>query len=125
AGDISTSKFRIKSDDGGIEIVGATQQFKDKNNKVRIQMGKDAQGNFNFIIRGEDGTTTLIDHTGIKQKAIADDLIISNMISSDAVGEKQINYNSFVTGFNKDTNTNTLKATKIKLDNQNQSLEIA
>lgn len=125
AGDISTSKFRIKSDDGGIEIVGATQQFKDKNNKVRIQMGKDAQGNFNFIIRGEDGTTTLIDHTGIKQKAIADDLIISNMISSDAVGEKQINYNSFVTGFNKDANTNTLKATKIKLDNQNQSLEIA
>ncbi|MFL1471501.1 phage tail spike protein [Paraclostridium bifermentans] len=125
AGDISTSKFRIKSDDGGIEIVGATQQFKDKNNKVRIQMGKDAQGNFNFIIRGEDGTTTLIDHTGIKQKAIADDLIISNMISSDAVGEKQINYNSFVIGFNKDTNTNTLKATKIKLDNQNQTLEVA
>lgn len=125
AGDISTNKFRIKSDDGGIEIVGATQQFKDKNNKVRIQMGKDAQGNFNFIIIGEDGTTTLIDHTGVKQKAIADDLIISNMIASDAVGEKQINYSSFTNGFNKDTNTSTLKATKIKLDNQNQSLEVA
>ncbi|MGL5642929.1 MAG: phage tail protein, partial [Paraclostridium sp.] len=125
AGDISTNKFRIISNDGGIEIVGATQQFKDKNNKVRIQMGKDAQGNFNFIIRGEDGTTTLIDHNGIKQKAIADDLIISNMIASDAVGEKQINYSSFANGFNKDTNTTTLKATKIKLDNQNQSLEVA
>ena len=35
AGDISTNKFRIVSDNGGIEIVGATQQFKDKNNKVR------------------------------------------------------------------------------------------
>lgn len=125
AGDISTNKFRIKSDDGGVEIVGATQQFKDKNNKVRIQMGKDAKGNFNFIIRGEDGTTTLIDHNGVKQKAIADDLIISNMIASDSVGEKQINYSSFTNGFNKDTNTSTLKATKIKLDNQNQSLEVA
>ncbi|WGX77420.1 phage tail spike protein (plasmid) [Paraclostridium bifermentans] len=125
AGDISTNKFRIISNDGGIEIVGATQQFKDKNNKVRIQMGKDAQGNFNFIIRGEDGTTTLIDHTGIKAKAIADDLIVNNMIASDAVGEKQINYSSFANGFNKDTNTTTLKATKIKLDNQNQSLEVA
>lgn len=125
AGDISTNKFRIISNDGGIEIVGATQQFKDKNNKVRIQMGKDAQGNFNFIIRGEDGTTTLIDHTGIKPKAIADDLIVNNMIASDAVGEKQINYSSFANGFNKDTNTTTLKATKIKLDNQNQSLEVA
>lgn len=125
AGDIITNKFRIKSDDGGIEIVGATQQFKDKNNKVRIQMGKDAKGNFNFIIRGEDGTTTLIDHNGIKQKAIADDLIISNMIASDSIGEKQINYSSFTNGFNKDSNTSTLKATKIKLDNQNQTLELA
>ena len=43
SGDISTNKFRIKSDNGGIEIVGATQQFKDKNNKVRIQMGQDTQ----------------------------------------------------------------------------------
>ncbi len=123
AGDISTNKFRIKSDDGGIEIVGATQQFKDKNNKVRIQMGKDALGNFNFIIRGEDGTTTLIDHTGVKSKAIADDLIKENMIAEDAVGEKQINYTKFIEGFNKDTNTKTLKATKIQLDNQNQTLE--
>ena len=125
AGDISTNKFKIKSDNGGIEIVGATQQFKDKNNKVRIQMGQDTQGNFNFIIRGEDGTTTLIDHTGIKEKAIADDLIISDMIASDAVGEKQINYSSFITGFNKDTNTNTIKSTKIMLNNQNQTLDVA
>ena len=62
AGTISTNKFRITSDNGEIEIVGATQQFKDKNNKVRIQMGQDTQGNFNFILRGADGTTTLIDH---------------------------------------------------------------
>lgn len=125
AGDISTNKFRIKSDNGGIEIVGATQQFKDKNNRVRIQMGQDAKGNFNFIIRGEDGTTTLIDHTGIKEKAIADDLIKETMIAQDAIGEKQINYSSFITGFNKDTNTNTIKSTKIMLNNQNQTLDVA
>lgn len=125
AGDISTNKFRIKSDDGGIEIVGATQQFKDKNNKVRVQIGQDTQGNFNFILRGEDGTTTLIDHTGVKAGAIADNLIISDMIANDAVGEKQINYSSFVTGFNKDTNTSTIKSTKIMLNNQNQTLELA
>lgn len=125
AGDISTNKFKIKSDNGGIEIVGATQQFKDKNNRVRIQMGQDTKGNFNFIIRGEDGTTTLIDHTGIKEKAIADDLIKETMIAQDAIGEKQINYSSFITGFNKDTNTNTIKSTKIMLNNQNQTLDVA
>ena len=125
AGNISTNKFRIVSDNGGIEIVGATQQFKDKNNKVRIQMGQDAKGNFNFILRGEDGTTTLIDHTGIKEKAIADNLIKGNMVATDAIGEKQINYSSLITGLNKDTNTKLIKASKVAIDFVGQSLEVA
>lgn len=125
AGDISTNKFRIKSDDGGIEIVGATQQFKDKNNKVRVQIGRDKNNNFTFSLFDETGVGVLIDHTGIKKGAIANDLIVSDMIASDSVGEKQINYSSFVTGFNKDTNTNTIKSTKIMLNNQNQTLDIA
>lgn len=124
AGDISTNKFRIKSDNGGVEIVGATQQFKDKNNRVRIQMGQDALGNFNFILRGEDGTTTLIDHTGIKENAIGDDLIKSNMISENAVGGKQIDYNSFTEEFNADTNTSTLKSSKVLLDETGQTLNV-
>lgn len=123
--DISTTKFRIVSDNGGIEIVGATQQFKDKNNKVRIQMGQDATGNFNFILRGEDGTTTLIDHTGIKEKAIADNLIKGNMVATDAIGEKQINYSSLITGLNKDTNTSLIKASKVAIDLTGQSLEVS
>lgn len=125
AGNISTNKFRIVSDNGGIEIVGSTQQFKDKNNKVRIQMGQDAKGNFNFILRGEDGTTTLIDHTGIKEKAIADNLIKGNMVDTDAIGEKQINYSSLITGLNKDTNTQLIKASKVAIDFVGQSLEVA
>lgn len=125
ASDISTNKFRIVSDNGGIEIVGATQQFKDKSNKVRIQMGQDTQGNFNFILRGEDGTTTLIDHTGIKEKAIANDLIKENMVATNAIGEKQINYSSLITGLNKDTNTQLIKASKVALDTTGQSLEIS
>ena len=124
AGDISTNKFRIKSDNGGIEIVGATQQFKDKNNKVRIQMGQDTQGDFNFILRGEDGTTTLIDNTGIKEKAIANDLIKENMVASNAIGEKQINYSSLITGLN-EGNYELIKSSKVELDETGQSLSIA
>lgn len=125
AGNISTNKFRIVSDNGGIEIVGPTMQFKDKSNRVRIQMGQDATGNFNFILKGEDGTTTLIDHTGIKEKAIANDLIKGNMVAADAIGEKQINYNSLITGLNKDNNTQLIKASKVALDLTGQSLEVS
>lgn len=125
AGTISTNKFTIASTDGGLSIVGPTMQFKDKNNKVRIQIGQDTKGDFNFILRGTDGTTTLIDHTGIKEKAIADDLIKSNMVAADAIGEKQINYSSLITGLNKDDNTSLIKASKVAIDLTGQSLEVA
>lgn len=125
ASTISTNKFSIASTDGGLSIVGPTMQFKDKNNKVRIQMGQDTQGNFNFILRGADGTTTLIDHTGIKEKAIADNLIKENMVAADAIGEKQINYSSLITGLNKDTNTSLIKASKVAIDLTGQSLEVS
>lgn len=125
AGDISTNKFRIVSDNGGIEIIGATQQFKDRNNKVRIQMGQDAAGNFNFILRGEDGTSTLIDHTGIKPGAIADGLIVNDMIGDGEIGGKKIDISSMVTELNKDTNTSVIKSSKVQLDTLGQTLDIA
>ena len=124
AGSIDTGSVTIESKDGGIQIVGNTQQFRDKNGVVRIQIGRDKNNNFTFSLFDETGKGVLIDHTGIKEGALADNIINSDMISEDAVGEKQINYNSFVTGFNKDENANVLKATKIMLDNQNQSLEV-
>lgn len=125
AGTISTNKFSISSTDGGLNIVGPTIQWKDKNNKIRMQAGKDAQGNFTFLLVGEDGSTALLDQTGIKKGAIANDLIVSDMISENAVGEKQINYSSLVTGLNKDDNTSLIKASKVAIDLTGQSLEVA
>lgn len=84
AGTISTNKFAIKSNDGGIVISGSTQQFKDKNNKVRLQIGKDAQGNFNFIVFGEDGSTAIYNQNGITKQAVPNGLIVDQMVSDTA-----------------------------------------
>lgn len=84
AGTISTNKFVIQSNDGGILISGSTQQFKDKNNKVRLQIGKDAQGNFNFIVFGEDGTTAIYNQNGITKQAVPDGLIVDKMVANNA-----------------------------------------
>ena len=124
-GIISTEEFIIKSADGGIEIVGSTQQFKDSQNRVRLQLGKDSQGNFNFILIGEDGTSVLLDHTGLKRNAIADGLIINNMLGQGAVTGDKVNIGSLIQEVNKDNNTSTIKATKIQLDKEGQSLDIA
>ena len=84
AGTISTDKFVIQSDNGGILISGSTQQFKDKNGKVRLQVGQDAQGNFNFIVFGEDGSTAIYNENGITQNAVPDGLIVDKMVADDA-----------------------------------------
>lgn len=90
AGTISADKFQIKSDDGGLAIAGNTMQFKDKNNTVRIQIGRDSNNNFTFCLYDETGKGVLIDSTGIKESAISDGLIKTDMISDGAVTENKI-----------------------------------
>ena len=93
AGTISTDKFLIQSNDGGILISGSTQQFKDKNNKVRLQIGKDANGEFNFIVFGEDGTTAIYNQNGITKQAVPDGLIVDKMVSDNAnIQAKKVQY---------------------------------
>lgn len=93
AGTISTDKFVIKSDNGGMLVSGSTMQFKDKNNKVRLQVGQDAEGNFNFIVFGEDGTTAIYDENGITKNAVPDGLIVDDMINDNAnIQAKKIQY---------------------------------
>ena len=79
---IDTDIVRIGNDN--IIISGSTQQFKDDNGVVRIQIGKDAQGNFNFTVFGEDGTTRIYSHEGITDKAVPDGLIVDKMVSAEA-----------------------------------------
>lgn len=90
AGDISTNRFHILSDDGGIDIIGNTMQFKDANNVVRIQIGRDTADNFTFCLYDETGEGVLIDSTGIKKSAISDGLITTDMIGNGAVTESKI-----------------------------------
>jgi len=125
AGTLNTNKISVSSSDGGLIIAGATQQFKDSGGNVRLQLGQDATGNFSFILRAADGTTTLIDGYGIKANAIADKLIKTNMVADSAIGSGQINYSSFVTGMNAATNTSYIKASKVSIDLTGQTMDIA
>ena len=92
AGDISADKFHIASDDGGLEIVGNTMQFKDKNGVIRIQIGRDTNNNFTFCLYDETGKGILIDSTGIKESAISDGLIVNDMISNGTIGKEKLNF---------------------------------
>ena len=90
ASDIITDQFNIRSEDGGIQIVGNTMQFRDENDTVRIQIGRDETGNFTFVLYDESGQGVLIDSTGIKESAIADGLIKTDMVADGAITEDKI-----------------------------------
>lgn len=93
AGTISSNKFDISSDDGGMTINGNTMQFKDKNGNTRIQIGRDSNDNFTFVLYDETGQGVLIDSTGIKESAIADGLIQTDMVADGAITEGKIDKN--------------------------------
>lgn len=121
AGTISTNKFTIASDDGGIRIVGATQQWTDSDGNVRMQAGRDASGDFTFTLFDASGVGVLIDSTGIKPGAIADGIIVNDMIAENAgISGSKLDITSVINSIN--GSTTLINASKIWFDEQNQSL---
>lgn len=82
------------SNDGNPSIAfkDSTQQFYDKYGNVRVQIGQDGNGNFNFIVKGTDGKTAMFDENGITQEGIPDSTIIGNMISNDTISKSKLNF---------------------------------
>lgn len=121
AGTISTNKFLIASDDGGIRIQGATQQWSDEDGTVRMQAGRDANGDFTFSLFDKTGKGVLIDVTGIKPNAIADGLIVNKMVSDNAaIAGSKLDIPSVVSAIN--DSSQSIKSSRIWFDDQNQSL---
>ena len=125
AGKINTNSVSIGSEDGGMLITGSTQQFTDKNGNVRIQIGKDASGDFTFVLYGENGQGQIINQNGITASAIGDGLIVNNMVSDNAaISGGKLDISSVITEINGDNST-TINSSKIYLNDQAQSLEVA
>jgi hypothetical protein len=121
AGTISTNKFLIASDDGGIRIQGATQQWSDEDGTVRMQAGRDAKGDFTFSLFDKTGKGILIDATGVKPGAIADGLIVNKMVSDNAaIAGSKLDIPSVVSAIN--DSSQSIKSSRIWFDDQNQSL---
>lgn len=83
------------SQDGkpSIAFKNSTQQFYDSNGNVRVQIGQDATGAFTFSLFDETGTGVLIDSkTGVHAGAIADGLIVNDMIQSGTVSKDKLSF---------------------------------
>lgn len=124
AGQINTSNVSIgsRNDDGEMLISDNTIQINDKNG-TRIQIGKDAQGQYNLYVWDKNGAL-MWSANGLTQDGIQDAIIRDDMVSDDAnINAKKLDIESLFTQMNAD-GSNTLYASKILLDTQNQTLNI-
>ena len=99
-GDLAThtataDQIVLISSDGtnpAIAFKDATQQFYDKNGNVRVQIGQDGNGDFNFVVVGEDGTKAIFDNTGIKREGIPNSTIINDMIENNTISKGKLGF---------------------------------
>ena len=129
AGTINTEFIDISNEDGSLVMNSERIQFNDideeGNATTRIQIGKDASGDFTFTLYDETGEGVLIDSEGIKPSAIGDGLIVDDMVANDAgIQGSKLNIKSVITSINDDGST-SINSTKIYLDDENPTLDVA
>lgn len=123
AGSLNTKNVRIVSDDGSLLIFDNLIQIKDGTD-VRIQIGKDAEGNYSILICDQNGAT-MFDANGITENAIKDAIIRNDMVAEDAnISGSKIDIDSLITEINENGST-TIKSTKIVMDDEKQTLSAA
>lgn len=74
-----------------IAFLESTQQFYDSTGNVRVQIGMDGNGDFNFIVRNGD-KAALFDENGITQTGIPDNTIINDMIDNATITKDKLGF---------------------------------
>ena len=92
AGDITISDtMRILSENGNFIMNGSALQFLDTEGNVGIQIGYDTNKNPSIIIKDDKGATIMTSQ-GITKDAIADGLIVNNMLGDKSVSKDKLNF---------------------------------
>ena len=124
ASDVITDRFKVRSADSALVIDGSTLSIKDGDGIVRMQLGKDANGDFTFVILDETGTGTLYDSDGIHAGAIADGLLVDRMVANNAnIQGSKLDIVSVINEVN--GSTSYISDSRIWLDDDNQTLHQA
>lgn len=122
AGDIITNNVRVMSEDGSLIISDETIQISDEN-RVRVQIGKDANNDYSINIWDADGNL-MFSQGGITDSAIKSAIIRNNMVSDTAnISAHKLDIDSLFEEIN--GSTNTIKATQIYLDDEEQTLDVS
>ena len=125
AGDIDTSKLRIVSKDGEIQIEGYQILINDTTNPLnkvnRVLLGKykkaDNTYEYGLVIRGKDGNTVMWDADGVHNAGITDGAVDNNKISDTAnISGNKLDINSVIRSVN--GATEKIESTVVQVGNK-------
>lgn len=120
--DINTTKLTIHSEDGNSQWADNTITISD-GNITRVQLGEDAESDYNMYIWDAEGNL-MFDALGLTESGIQREIIKNDMVSATAnISASKLDIDSLFKEIN--GSTNTIKATKIYLDDEEQTLSAA
>ncbi len=122
AGTIYTNKFQIWSDtSGGMKIFGATQQWMDKDGRIRMQAGLDSNGAFNYYIVDAAGNTMFDALNGVSAAGIKVPIIKDSMVADDAsISGYKVNVQTLVQNIN--GSDVQIQGSKVVIDGTGQTI---
>lgn len=125
SGKLYTNLVKIVSQSGNLDIADNTIQIRDSNKTARVQIGKDATGDYNIYIWDKNGKLMFDPLYGVQESGIKKAIIRNDMISATAnISGEKIDIASLITTINKD-GSNTINASKVLIDTNNQTLDIS
>lgn len=121
-GTINTNDISVMSEDGSLVISDETMQISD-GTRVRVQIGKDASNDYSINIWDTSGNL-MFSKGGITDSAIKNAIIRNDMVSDTAnIAAHKLDIDSLFEEIN--GSTNTIKSTKVYLDDESQTLDVA
>lgn len=125
SGKLYTNLVEIVSKSGNLDIADNTIQIRDNNKMARVQIGKDATGDYNIYIWDKNGKLMFDPLYGVQESGIKKAIIRNDMISDTAnISGKKIDIASLISTINAD-GSNTLNASKIYVDTDKQTLDVS
>lgn len=124
SGKIYTNLVEILSESGNLDILDNTIQIKDDKKVTRVQIGKDATNDYNIYVWDKSGNL-MFDALGLTENGVKREIIRNDMIKEDAnIAASKLNIESLFNVINED-GSHTLKSSKIYVDANKQTLDVA
>lgn len=124
SGKIYTNLVEILSESGNLDIADNTIQIKDDNKVTRVQIGKDANSDYNMYVWDKSGNL-MFDALGLTESGVKREIIRNDMIKENAnIAASKLDIESLFNVINED-GSHTLKSSKIYIDVNKQTLDVA